>query len=46
MYRALDEPVALRRSMAFSRSSDDLDEVLASSAEPIAHDLRTDLQAG
>jgi transcriptional regulator with XRE-family HTH domain/Zn-dependent peptidase ImmA (M78 family) len=45
-YRALDEPVAPRQRMAFSRASDDLDEESASSVEPITHALTTGLQAG
>ena len=44
--RSLGEPIAMQRSMAFSHSPDDLDEHLASSADPVAHDLRTDLEAG
>ena len=40
------EPIAVRRGMLYSRSSDDLDEDPASGAEPIAHDFRADLRAG
>ena len=44
--QSLGEPIAPRRSAAFSRLSDDLDEASGSSADPVAHDLRTDLEAG